>query len=124
MKFTTLLALATTVIALPSPHPTTPPTCLTDTRANYIVERERVYLQKANITDARIAGEELFADDFVQYGDSINSLRGDPVSLLPPKPNYHFDCLYVTNTPSSSAPKSNQTAQPTSTTPSPPHPFP
>lgn len=78
MKLTILFTLATTVTALPKRS--TPSTCLTHERAHYIVERERVYLQKANLTDARAAGEELFAADFVQYGDSINSLRGDPVS--------------------------------------------
>lgn len=82
MKFATIFALATAVVALPSPQLPPPSTCLTNERAHYIVERERVYLQKANITDARLAGEELFAADFVQYGDSINSLRGDPVSLI------------------------------------------
>lgn len=83
MKFATIFALATAVVAFPSPQLPPPSLCLTDARAQYIVEREKVYLQKANITDARVAGEELFAADFVQYGDSINSLRGDPVSQFP-----------------------------------------
>lgn len=83
MKIATLLALGSVATALPNLFSRTKHYCLTQERAEYIVNRERVYLQKADIADARAAGEELFSTDgFVQYSDSINSLRGDPVSLL------------------------------------------
>lgn len=109
MKLTTILACVTAVVALPSPQLPPPSLCLTDKRAQYIVEREKVYLQKANITDARLAGEELFAADFVQYGDSINSLRGDPVSSIRTSREYSANKF-------SSEPSLSQTVQRTSTT--------
>lgn len=81
MKIATLLAFGSVATALPNLFSRTKNYCLTQERAEYIVSRERVYLQKANLADAQAAGEELFStDSFVQYSDSINSLRGDPVS--------------------------------------------
>lgn len=85
-----LITLATAATALPnlSTRTKTKHHCLTQERAEYIVSRERVYLLKADPADARAAGEELFStDSFVQYSDSINSLRGDPVSSLV---TFHF----------------------------------
>lgn len=83
MKIAVVLALGSVATALPNIFSRTKNYCLTQERAEYIVNRERVYLSKADPADARAAGEELFSSDgFVQYGDSINSLRGDPVSLL------------------------------------------
>lgn len=87
-----LIAIFLTAAALTSAAPhlhiartasSFPPNCLSPERANYIVQRERVYLLKADLNEARAAGEELFADDFVQYGDSINSLREQPVCFFP-----------------------------------------
>jgi len=85
MKFSTALIFATSAAAIPFGNwkqwkqPNTQ--CLTDEQAAYIQERSRVFQLKANLTDARLAGEELFAaDEYKQYGHSINSLRGDAVS--------------------------------------------
>lgn len=107
MKIAILLAFGSLVTALPNLNlfTRTKHHCLTQERAQYIVDRERVYLQKADPADARAAGEELFSTDgFVQYSDSINSLRGDPVSL--PSEKLHFG--HPANTFDSSAPSSNQ----------------
>lgn len=98
MKFliTSLLAAAALTSASPVTRQTIegfPPNCLSYARAQYIIEREIAYLRKADLADARAAGEELFAADFVQYGDSINSLRGDPVS---PPPHPHYSALHHT----------------------------
>jgi len=86
MKFSTVLIFATTAAAVPFGQwkdwnkPST--NCLTDEQAAYINERSRVFQLKANLTDARLAGEELFAaDEYKQYSHSVNVLRGQPVSL-------------------------------------------
>lgn len=84
MKVAAFLALGSLATALPGWsgwQRQANDNCLTQERAEYLVSRERAYLQKADLADARAAGEELFSTDgFIQYSDSINSLRGDPVS--------------------------------------------
>lgn len=85
MKFSTALLFATTAAAVPFGNwkqwkqPST--NCLTDEQAAYINELSTIFQLKANLTAARLAGEELFAaEEYKQYGHSINSLRGDAVS--------------------------------------------
>lgn len=83
MKFTTVLAFTGLATALPSwngwgNQPSQ--ACLTQQRAEDIVSKARIYQLKANLADARAAGESLYGPDFKQYSDSVNSLRGDPVS--------------------------------------------
>ncbi|KAK5085158.1 hypothetical protein LTS08_003385 [Lithohypha guttulata] len=87
MKLSTVFLFATSAVAIPWGNwqkwnkPST--TCLTYEQALYIQERSRVFQLKANLTDARLAGEELFAaQEYKQYGHSINSLRGDALGTL------------------------------------------
>jgi hypothetical protein len=51
--------------------------CLTDAEAQSIVDRSIIYLQHFNIPEANATAQELFAPGLVEFGDSINSLRGD-----------------------------------------------
>lgn len=59
------------------------PTCLNDADVQSIISREIVYLEHKNLTAAKAAAASLFTPDFNEYGDSINSLRGAPVSDIP-----------------------------------------
>jgi len=109
MKFSTVFVFATTAAAVPWGNwkqwkkPST--TCLTDEMAAYIQERSRVFQLKADLAEARAAGEELFAaDEYKQYGHSINSLRGDAVSA------WQSSHSHIANK-TSSAPLSNQMAE-------------
>lgn len=83
MKFSAVvapLAFATTAIAGWGGWD---PTCLKDADVQSIISREIIYLEHKNMTAARAAAQSLFTPDFNEYGDSINSLRGAPVSHIP-----------------------------------------
>jgi hypothetical protein len=51
--------------------------CLTDAEAQSIVDRSVIYLQHTNIPEANATAQALFAPGLQEFGDSINSLRGD-----------------------------------------------
>jgi len=104
MKFSTVFVFAATAAAVPWgdwkqwKKPST--NCLTDEQAAYIQERSRIFQLKANLTEARAAGEELFAaDEYKQYGHSINSLRGDAVSY---SKDFTSQANFISLAPSSS----------------------
>lgn len=88
MKLSSVLAFATAAVALPAggwqgwKKPAANELCLTDEQTAYISELSRIFQLKANLTEARIAGETLFAaEEYKQYGHSINSLRNQAVRL-------------------------------------------
>ena len=53
--------------------------CLTDADAESIAARSTIFLQHLNVQEANETAQGLFAEDIQEFGDSINSLRGDPV---------------------------------------------
>jgi hypothetical protein len=53
--------------------------CLTDADAQSIVSRSIVYLEHTDKAAALAAGQSLFASNLQEFGDSINSLKGDPL---------------------------------------------
>ena len=85
MKFlVTLASLALAAIAAPAPGDWGKWNngCASREYIQYLVDQEIVYLQHLDVAAGRAAGEAIFAADIVEYGDSINSLRQAPVSLL------------------------------------------
>ncbi|KAK4935517.1 hypothetical protein LTR10_023428 [Elasticomyces elasticus] len=54
-------------------------TCLSQADANNIAAQSTIFLQHLNVTEANATAQALFADGIVEYGDSINSLRGAPL---------------------------------------------
>ena len=87
MKFSTVLAFVGLTVAAPSKNWGSwrkgNDACLSAEDAQYIVELSKTYQLKADLNAARAAGEYLYsAADYRQYGDSINALRGDPVSFV------------------------------------------
>lgn len=54
--------------------------CLSDADAQSIADRSIIYLSHTDVELANQTAQGLFADNLQEYGDSINSLRGDPVS--------------------------------------------
>lgn len=83
MKFTTVLAFATAAVAAPSWGPIMEGNnnCLNEAQANKIVELNALFQIHADVPAARAAAESLFSPtNYTEYGDSINSLRGAPVS--------------------------------------------
>lgn len=78
------LALAATASAAPSPGGwgNWGKNCASRDYIQSLVDQEIVYLQHLNQTAALAAGQAIFASDIQEYGDSINSLRGAPVSTL------------------------------------------
>lgn len=56
--------------------------CLSAAEAQSIVDRSIIFLQHLDIPLANKTAQSLFAPDIVEFGDSINSLRGDPVSYV------------------------------------------
>lgn len=51
---------------------------LTSAIVKDIVDKSVIFLQHKDIEESRAIGTELYAPEAVQYGDSINLLRGDP----------------------------------------------
>lgn len=79
MKFSIVAALATTAVAQWQPWD---PTCLNQTDVDNLIAKEIIYLQHPDVAAARAIAYSIFTPDIVEYGDSINSLRGQPVSQL------------------------------------------
>lgn len=89
MKFSSVLSFASLALAAPQAwkswqaSDSKSDACLSVEDAKYIVELSKTYQLKADLDAARAAGEYLYsAADYRQYGDSINALRGDPVSVI------------------------------------------
>ena len=68
-------------------------TCLSDDDAQYIVNQSIIFLQHTDVDQARAIAYDLFAPDLMEYGDSINALRGDPVCLFLCTLAYTMPCL-------------------------------
>ena len=60
--------------------------CLSDDAAQEIVNKSILFLQHEDLDEAREVAYGLFAENITQYGDSINFLRGAPVS----RPHFHI----------------------------------
>jgi len=56
--------------------------CLSDADAKSIADRSTIFLQHLNVTEANITAQGLFANNITEYGDSINSLRGDALGTI------------------------------------------
>lgn len=58
---------------------------LTDARAQEIADGSAIFLSHTNVALANATAQTLFASNIQEFGDSINSLRGDavraPISL-------------------------------------------
>ena len=57
--------------------------CLSDEDAQGIVDKSIIFLQHRDLDEARRVAYDLFHPNITQYGDSINFLRGAPVSGTP-----------------------------------------
>jgi hypothetical protein len=57
-------------------------TCLTQSDADDIVSRFLTVMLHFDMAKANATAQELFADDFSETSDSINTLGGNPVSIL------------------------------------------
>lgn len=68
--------------------------CLSDHDAQDIVDKSIIFLQHRNIDEARAVATELFAEDIVQYSDSINALRAQPYG----SPVYSNASAYIEGT--------------------------
>ena len=73
--FNTLAALALSSASFASAW-----SCLSDDDAQEIVNKSIIFLQHRDLDEAREIAYDLFAENITQYGDSINFLRGAPVS--------------------------------------------
>ncbi|RVX74168.1 hypothetical protein B0A52_02000 [Exophiala mesophila] len=51
--------------------------CLSDQDAQSIADRSTIFLEHLDIDAANATAQGLFADNLQEFGDSINSLRGD-----------------------------------------------
>lgn len=67
--------------------------CLTDADAQYLISQSIVFLEHKDVPAAKAAAYTIFTEDIQEFGDSINSLRGDPVS----HPNRHSWGQKLTN---------------------------
>lgn len=93
MKYITIftyLVLATTTLAAPTPGnwkdwKAPDNKCVSREYVEEVLAKEIIFLQHLPGTQdaSRAAAFEIFDPAIVEYGDSINSLRGDPVSLRP-----------------------------------------
>lgn len=88
MKVASVLSFASLALAAPSAwqswkgSSSNKNACLSAEDAKNIVELSAVFQLKADLAAAKAAGEYLYsALDYREYGDSINALRGDPVSF-------------------------------------------
>ncbi|KPI42239.1 uncharacterized protein AB675_9841 [Cyphellophora attinorum] len=91
MQLTTIL---TSSLLLLLPAVVSAWSCLSDADAQDIVDKSIIFLQHRNITQAREVATELFSPDIVQYGDSINILRADPLGT----PVYENATAYIEGT--------------------------
>jgi hypothetical protein len=89
-----LTNLITSSLLLLSPALVSAWSCLSDADAQDIVDKSIIFLQHRNITQAREVATELFSPDIVQYGDSINILRADPLGT----PVYENATAYIEGT--------------------------
>lgn len=62
--------------------------CLTTAQVNYIVANSITFLSHEDVAAANASAQAIFAPDIVEFGDSINSLRGDAVSHALQKQGY------------------------------------
>ena len=74
-SFATLATLATSVSAGKWKD-----WCLTDAALQRIIDNSIIFLQHFDVAAANATAYATFAPDITETGDSINSLRGDPVS--------------------------------------------
>lgn len=74
LKFLTPLALSAWTVSAWNGN------CLSDSDAQSIADRSIVFLEHLDIDAANATAQGLFADNIQEFGDSINSLRGDAVS--------------------------------------------
>lgn len=76
LKFLTPLALSAWTVSAWNGN------CLSDQDAQSIADRSIIFLEHLDIDAANATAQGLFADNIQEFGDSINSLRGDAVSGL------------------------------------------
>lgn len=57
--------------------------CLTDAGLQRIIDNSIIFLQHFDVAAANATAYATFASTIMETGDSINSLRGDPVSFVP-----------------------------------------
>lgn len=60
--------------------------CLSDADAQNIIDRQRTFLLRQNVTAGREAVETLFSPNLLELSDSINALRGVTVSPFSERP--------------------------------------
>ena len=76
-----LKSLSTTLLAALAWAPATSAwSCLSDNDAYAIIDRQKIFIAHQNVTLARLEVETLFAANITEYSDSVNALRGRPVS--------------------------------------------
>jgi hypothetical protein len=83
MKFASIVGLTglvASVAAVPS-KAWQPAGCLTDARFQQLIDGFIVFLEHENVPLANSTAQAIFAPTIMEVGDSINSLRGDPVSI-------------------------------------------
>lgn len=78
MKFSAIVAAATLAIGAVADSWSN---CLSDAQVQDLINKEILYLQHNDIEQAREIANSIFTPDVMEYGDSINSLRYQPVSL-------------------------------------------
>lgn len=98
-----LAALGAQAAPAPAPEAEAAPTggwekwgCLSDADANAYAANSAIFLSHTNVPLANATAQALFADDIVEYGDSINSLLSEPVSSPEFAPWFQFCHLFLT----------------------------
>ena len=56
--------------------------CASRNHVQYLVDQSIIYLQHKDVAAGRAAAEAIFADNIIEYGDSINSLRQAPLGTI------------------------------------------
>jgi hypothetical protein len=82
MRFASIAAvtgLVASVVAVPYKD-WQPAGCLTDARFQQLIDGFIIFLEHTNVPLANATAQAIFAPNIMEVGDSINSLRGDPVS--------------------------------------------
>lgn len=83
MKFlATLALLATSALAAPlvAERGSSWQGCFSRDYIQGLVDQEIIFLYHNNVTEAIAVGYKIFDANIAEFGDSINSLRGAPVS--------------------------------------------
>jgi hypothetical protein len=82
MKFSSIAALTGLIASVvAAPHQDWQPAgCLTDARFQQLIDGFIIFLEHTNVPLANSTAQAIFAPTIMEVGDSINSLRGDPVS--------------------------------------------